>query len=126
MPQIPKAITDLGAGVVVLFLIVLLFYVCLQIIKAIKSTFRAPQPAENVAGFPVNGRPQCAYLESNIIMRETIKRMEPKVNETYDVAKTNAALLARIATSTERQEKLLLILTENVVGKKIDLKKTEN
>lgn len=116
MPEIPKAILDAGAVVTVLFLVALLVYLILLIVKAVKPK-TAEVGTESTGPGGVLRRPACAYLESNILLRDRVSRIEPKVNETHELVKAMKGSMDRVATSNENQEALLGKMLEAMLGK---------
>jgi hypothetical protein len=106
MPEIPKAILDAGAVVTVLFLVALLVYFILLIIKAVK-----PKPVEvgteSTGPGGIYRRPSCAYLEANVLQRDRVGRVEAMTKETNEIVKAMRGSMERVADSNEKQEELL-------------------
>lgn len=76
MPTIPQPLVQLGAAVVILFLVAMIVWLILQIIKAVKG-FSA-EKATVQCGPEATGRrlPSCYYLEGAVDERSAIKRIE--------------------------------------------------
>jgi hypothetical protein len=106
MPQIPSALLNLGAGVVVVFLVAAIVYLILQIIKAVRKT---PAPVEITAnGSRRNGWSPCfsnpivSSLTSNqIVMMEAIKEMKTSMGKLAENSVLQTQLMDRVASVQE-------------------------
>ena len=107
MPQIPPALLNLGAGVVVVFLVAAIVYLILQIVKAVRKT---PAPVEITANgssrrngwTPCLSSPVVSSLTSNqIVMMEAIKEMKISMGKLAENSVLQTQLMDRVASVQE-------------------------
>jgi hypothetical protein len=111
MPQIPKTLIELGIAVVIVFLIAMIIWLILQIIKAVRKN--TPIPAEvfldGSKRVPCFQSPIFSTMTtSQIIIQEAIKKIETSNQKLTENAILQTQLLERVAIVQEDMGKCVM------------------
>jgi len=112
MPTIPQPLINLGAGVVVVFLVVVVIWLILKIIQAVKgASLNKGQTDCPPAGEPK--RPSCYYLEGAINERSAITRIEADGKASRECLIKLGGTMERLIVSSDKQVEILTRIAAN-------------
>jgi hypothetical protein len=114
VPTVPKALIDLGSGVVILFLMAVVVYLILQIIKAVKASSRLKTTDQQADDREVERqrRPPCFYLEGSINERSAVTRIEENTKANRELLAKVGGTMDRLVISSDKQVDLLQRLVQ--------------